>query len=331
MPAEQNAAGLGVRARVALAEHRFAAALATGEQLRGLLPDKSSATQIIGDARLELGDVDAAAAAYAELARAADDTVATTSRLGRLDLVRGRLDDASRHLADGLAIAERDVFEAPDVVVWFRVQLGELAFKRGRWDEAERHYRAALAVAPEHWSALEHLAELEGARGDDADAVALYQRVLRRTPRAEVWQALGDLHAFMRRPSDAATCYARALADYRASVARGEVLYVHHLAGFFSDSQDDAAEAVAWARRDLELRHTIFAWDALAWALYRHGDLTEALAAAERSLATGVADPHLLYHAAMIHMSAGDLAAGRALLTRCAEVNPRFAAFHAHR
>jgi hypothetical protein len=108
-------------------------------------------------------------------------------------------------------------------------------------------------------------------------------------------------------------------------------LYVHHLAGFYADSKEDPAAALKWAQRDLELRQSAYAWDALAWAQYRHGNIEDAQRSAASALVDGLADPHVLYHAAMINISAGKIGDGQALLKRSAMVNPRFNAFHAHR
>ena len=107
--------------------------------------------------------------------------------------------------------------------------------------------------------------------------------------------------------------------------------FYHHLAGFYADSKEDAAQAVEWARKDLALRRSIYAHDALAWALYKKGDAAEAAAESAKALATGTRDPHLLYHAGMIRMASGDIAGGKAAMQQAAAVNPRFNTFHVHR
>jgi hypothetical protein len=67
------------------------------------------------------------------------------------------------------------------------------------------------------------------------------------------------------------------------NAAAGNAHYFHHLAGFFSDTEEDpVVEAPKWARRDLELRHSIAAEDAFAWALYRGGDFAHAAEVSEK-------------------------------------------------
>ena len=189
----------------------------------------------------------------------------------------------------------------------------------------------ALKLAPEYWAALEHMAELRGAQGRDEEAVALFTKAAEATSRPELWQSLGDFHLFKRRTNEAKAAHERALAGYRVSIDRGETLYVHHLAGFYSDSQENAEEAVKWARRDLESRKSGYAWDTLAWALSKSGDSAAALDASRKAISTGIADPHVLQHAGLILLGAGEVPAGQRVLKQCAEINPHFTGFHVHR
>ena len=184
---------------------------------------------------------------------------------------------------------------------------------------------------PDNLLALEHLAELRAAQGRYVEAIDLYGGVLGRSSRPEFQQALGDVYAFMGKASDAKLWHDRALAAYLKSTREGHVHYYHHLAGFYSDSEPDPTLALEWSRKDLELRQSIYAYDALAWALYRAGQFIAAKDTMKKALATGTEDAHLLYHAAMIDSEAGDLVSGRTLLRRLVQVNPRYNTFHVHR
>ncbi len=331
VPAEQNHAALALAARVAMTMHRFSEAKKHAEKLLELQPKKAQPHQLLGDACLELGDIERAESAFAEVLKITGDSIATEARLARVALLRGKLEEAREHYEGAVNLA-RDPAEAGiDTLAWCLLRSGELAFRTGNFAEAEKQYGEALKLAPEHWSSLEHLAELRAAQGKDAEAVDLFTRAIKSADRAELWQALGDCHAFFKRSTEAKAAHERALAGYMASIERGEILYIHHLAGFFSDSQENSVEAVKWARKDLEMRQTGAAHDALAWALYKQGDLSGAKEASRAALKTGTADSHLLYHAAMIHISAGEIEEGQRLLRKCAEVNPQFNSFHVHR
>ena len=127
------------------------------------------------------------------------------------------------------------------------------------------------------------------------------------------------------------TLHDAALAGYLASAARREVHYYHHLAGFYADARQDGAEAVKWARKDIELRDNFMTQDALAWALYRDGQFPAALEVIKKTLVSGVKDPHVLFHAAMIHMAAGQIGEGKRLLQTVSQMNPGYENFHVHR
>jgi tetratricopeptide (TPR) repeat protein len=329
VPEDLNPGGLASAAQTAMAGHRFAESRDLAKRLAKVTPAKPFPTQLLGDALLELGDLDEAANAFKQLEELAGSGVATESRSARLAWMRGKLDEARDHFASTLALAREQ--DDPETLVWALVQNGEHAFRRGKLDDAEKYYVEALKKAPEYWAALEHMAELRGAQGKDEETITLFTKAAESSSRPEIWQALGDFHLFKRRSEEAKAAHDKALAGYQASIERGETLYVHHLAGFYSDSRENPEEAVKWARRDLEARQGAYAWDSLAWALSKSGDSTGALEAARKAIATGLADPHVLQHAGLIFLGAGEVPEGQRLLKRCAEVNPHFAGFHIHR
>jgi tetratricopeptide (TPR) repeat protein len=329
--ADLNPGGLSLRGRAELAAHRFAAARDTAAALETLTPGRIGPVLLRADALLELGKYAEAEKAIAEAARLDefDDGIALT-RQARLDLVYGRLQSAGERLADAWWRAKNQLGNE-ETAAWCAVQSGELAFRQGQWERAEWWYDAARAALPAWYAIEDHFAELRAAQGRFEEAVSLYEKLVARVRRPELFQALGDVQVFAGKPELAQPWFAKARTLYTRSAERDDVLYLHHGSGFFADSVNEAETAVAWARKDLEQRQTIQAWDALAWAEYRAGHLKEAAPALEQALATGAKDPHLLYHASMIRMSGGDLAGGKAALREAVAINPRYNTFHAHR
>jgi hypothetical protein len=53
------------------------------------------------------------------------------------------------------------------------------------------------------------------------------------------------------------------------------------------------------------VRRDVYGHDALAWALFKAGDLAEASREATAALALGTPDPRLAYHAALIFEAGG--------------------------
>ena len=328
-PAKSNPGGLGASARVALAEHRFAEARSMAEQFAQLAPGKVAPLIILADALLELGDFSGAEKAIAQMEEQNAPALLTEARRARLCRLAGKTDEAIEHYeeARSAALESRQDYW----VSWANVQLGEVEFARGDWDKAEVHYRAALAKQPTWWVAQEHLAELRAAQERDDEALEIYEQLVRIVPRPELLQAVGDLHLFRLRPTVAKPWHDRALAAYKKTTTDGSVAMYHHLAGFYCDSQPNAAEAVKWARKDLALRDTAATRDALAWALYRAKDFPGAQAEIEKALAASSGNPHVLQHAGLIRISAGDLDAGQEALRQVLRINPKFESFHVHR
>ena len=213
---------------------------------------------------------------------------------------------------------------------WVELQRGLLDLSHGRFAETEVHYHRAAEAYSGYWLIDEHMAELLGAQGKFDQAVMLYEAVEGRLPKPELQQAIGELYTLMDKPGQAQPWLDKALAAYGESVQGGDVHYYHHLSDFYADVRENGTEAVKWARKDLELRQNFAAEDALAWALYRSGDFTEALDLVEKALSSGVRDARLLYHAAMIHLAAGRSEASKQLLEEAVQINPHHENFHVH-
>jgi tetratricopeptide (TPR) repeat protein len=331
VPAEINTGGLALLARVQLGFHQFAAARDTARHFRELAPDKTIGFAVLGDALLELGDYREAAAAYKELARREQGGIDSETRLARLALIRGDLEGAREHFGSALARSRQLSPPSPQVVAWCCVQLGQFYFGRGDWTNAEKQYQAALEAMPDYYAALDHIAELRAAQEKHAEAIKLYEKIIARLSRPEFCQALGDLYLFVGKTDQAKPWHERALAGYLKSAEQEDARYFHHLAGFYCDSAENSGEALKWARKDLQIRHSVFAHDALAWALFRNGQFGDAAAEMKTALAENTKDAHLFFHASMIFSANGDLARGKEFLRRVAEINPRYNSFHEHR
>lgn len=315
-----------LQASLDLRQHRVSAARAS-LRMAPSLSENSDAQLLAGDIDLQHGQYDSAKRAY-DAALAEAPTWTARARLAFLAAQRGDAAGADRLYAeagDDLTAKEMRAY------AWLELQRGQLQLRRGRYDEAEVHYRTARRAYSGYWLVDEYTAELMGATRRLDAAVDLYQRAIARAPRPDLLQQLGDLYVFMGRPADARRWHDRALEGYLASYRRGEAQYLHHLAGYYADVALDGGEAVRFAREDYALRPHYATEDALAWALYRSGNIQEAVEVADGALSAGVVDAHLYYHAAIINIAAGRAHAGRALTAALADLNPRYGDFHVHR
>jgi len=242
-----------------------------------------------------------------------------------------RLGDTAR--ADRLYLEAEDELTAKEMrsFAWVELQRGVLDLAHGRHDDAEAHYARAGRAYSGWWQVDEHRAELLAAQGDFESAAALYETIVAVVPRPELQQALGQLYVLMARPGRARSRFVQARAGYLDSVRRGGVHYFHHLADFYAEAMPDGAKAVDWARRDLALRENFATQAALAWALLRNGQATEAAGWMARALASGVPDAHLYAQASAVFAAAGHAAQAASCLDRARAINPHVGRFHIHR
>jgi Flp pilus assembly protein TadD len=78
------------------------------------------------------------------------------------------------------------------------------------------------------------------------------------------------------------------------------------------------------ARKEFEVRHDIYTWDALAWALYKNGKYQEASDAIDHALRPGAHDALLWFHAGMISGRLGQTTEAKDRLQTAININPHF-------
>jgi tetratricopeptide (TPR) repeat protein len=312
-----------------LGQHRFREALVVADRAVAQRPDAPEAHALRGDACLELGDLAEAEAAFKRM-HALRPGLLSHARLANLSFVRGEAPAAIEQYEAALRAGEQ-AGAAPALRTWCLVRLGEVHFRTGKWDGAQRRYASAAALQPDDVALLDHLAELQAARGEYGDAIATYEQVVARSPRPEFFHALGDVCARARKPNDAQRWHEQALAGYLRAAAAGNAGYYHHLADFYCEVRPDGAEALKWATKDLALRRTTASLAALARAHYVAGDDAAAAAAMDEALARPTADFHVLSDATLIYARAARPADALACRERTIKANPKFNAFHVHR
>jgi tetratricopeptide (TPR) repeat protein len=214
---------------------------------------------------------------------------------------------------------------------WIELQRGVLDLSRGDYEKARSHYERADRAYSGHWLTQEHMAELAGAEEKFDEAERRYREVVERVPRPDFQQALGELYLSMGKTTEAKRYLEAARDAFLKSAERGEVHYYHHLADFYADVEENGPAAVKWARKDLELRRNFSTLAALAWALYRAQQFSEALQLITEALSSGAQDARLFRTAGMIYTAASSNGKGAWYLEKAAELNPNLNNFHVHR
>ena len=313
-----NAEALTGRGALALARHRFAEALDWGERARAAGPYHAPAHGVVVDALVELGrDAEAVAAAQAMV-----DLRPDLASFARVSYVRELHGDRAGAIQAMEQAAEAGSARAENVA-WTQTQLGNLRFDGGDLDGAARHFAHALAVLPGYPYGLAGQGRVAAARGDFERAIALYDEAVVRLPATEFVIALGDLYRAAGRPEEAAAQDALVDAMRRLQAENGVDTDLE-MALFDADRNRDPAGTVARAREQVAQRPSVVAYDVLAWALFRSGDLNEAREASRQALRLGTQDAVMHFHAGMIEAALGDRAAAATHLQTALDLNPHF-------
>jgi tetratricopeptide (TPR) repeat protein len=277
---------------VHLSRHLFREALDVAKRARDARPEDAWNYGVMGDALLELGEYDEAFRAFDTMAtlRPNADAYARVSYAREL---RGDLDgalDVMQMAADATSGHDREA------KAWYTAHVGELRLRQGRLADAEREYRRAAFYFPDYPHAMTGLGKVKAARGDSSGALEIFKAQLERTPTLDLAARVGDLLA-SRGDAAGAEHYYRLAEDLAGPAA---VQTEANLALFLAEHDRRLADAVRIAQDVSRVRHDIFTEDALAWTLFKRGDLQGARAASTRALRTGTRDERIVKHAEAI-------------------------------
>ena len=274
-----------------------------------------------------MGEYDKAGVAYGRLTprdmtlspRAA---YARDSRLSYLRFVAGDTTGAIGLMKT--AVTEGVEAQLPsENLAWLYYELGEYFTQAGDPASADSAYITALNTHPGDYRSLAALAKLRANNGRYAEAIELYQKAIAVVPMPIFIAELGDLYARTGNREEAKKQYA--LVEYIGLLGHiNQVLHNRDLALFYADHDMKLTEALDIAKKELEVRHDVYTWDALAWVLLKNGKLTEASDASKKALQYGTQDSLLLFHAGMIAEALGQRDQARSELKEALRINPHF-------
>jgi tetratricopeptide (TPR) repeat protein len=301
--------------------HAFEEAAIQAAKAVELDPSDSHAYGILGDAYLEVGKYAEAQQAYERMIQLQGDLY-SYSRLSGLKSLKGDTHGAMADLEQAIE-AGRAHSRPSESIAWALWQLGNEHFALGHLPEAESKYLQALNTFPNYYRASAGLAQVRAAQQRYAEAIALYQKAIAVIPLPDYAAALGDVYAKMGRVEDAQKQYDLvAYIGYLNTLNR--VLYNRELAYFYADHDIELQEALDLAKKELEVRRDIYAYDVLAWTLHKNGNPHEALAAMTEALKMETKDARLFFHAGMIYHHLGEPDRAREYLQRALATNPYF-------
>lgn len=189
---------------------------------------------------------------------------------------------------------------------WLLLQRGKLDHDRGALESSLRWYRLADSSYPGYWRTKYALAKNFRDQGIWEQALDLGEELVAIDPRPEFQDLLAEVYHQVGRTEEARVLQSHARAVYLETSARGNNMYVHHLAQMCLDEIDEPCEGLRWAAMDYKERPNSECHLLLAWAHYRAGHTERSRIIAVRALASGMLRPEALKRAAEIMESAGD-------------------------
>ena len=318
------APAMRLQALVMMNAHRFSEARAQARALLDRDPADVLSWATLSDAELELGNVEGATEAAQQMLDR-KPCLASYGRAAHLAWLKG--DRAGSKRLYRAAIQAGQQLRDPEPRVWMLVQAAWVFWHEGDYAGARAGFGLALEQLPDYVPALEGLgrtqlsaaAQRPGKEGaaEYREAIGVLLRALAQHPLAETAWWLGDAYAAVGDSPRASAAYARVEALAERADPRT-------LSLFYATQARKHRAALRLAKRAFRERQDHYAKDALAFALYRNGELEQAKSLARELLAANVPDARLLYHAGLILHDAGDAAQGGEAMRRALALNPRF-------
>ena len=315
-------------AEVCMGEHRFSDAVTYAQKALSLGSGDLSPFAIVGDANADMGEYERAAIAYSRLdvsgESAADphNVYVRDSRTSYLKFVSGDTRGAIRLMQSAVAAGTEARLPAENLA-WLYYELGEYESQAGDVAAANSAYLTALTIHPGDYRAMAGLGKLRGNQGRYGEAIKLYQSAVAVVPMPMFVAELGDMYTRAGNSAEAKKQYQ--LVEYIGLLGHiNQVLHNRDLALFYADHDTKLDEALTLAHKEFEVRHDIYTWDALAWALYKNGKYQEASDAMQNALRPGARDALLFFHAGMIASRLGQTSQAKERLQTALSINPHF-------
>lgn len=302
----QNLENLKMLAAVRLMQQNWRGAEETARLIEGVNDDDLAVNRILGAAYTGMQDYAGAVAAFKDA-----DAEAPLAAQPLAMLVSAYIRDKRAAEAETMlrAMVEKDGknYEA-------RLLLGQVLQALGRSSEIEGELKAAIASAPERSEAVELLYRLYRATNRDAEAGAVIDASVQRAPANDgfkIFQA--DYLISAGRPADAIAVY-----DDVLKRRPKDLLAANNFASLTLEQAPDAAAKARALQvaRVLENSENPFFLDTLGWAKFQNGDLDGAIAAIEKAVAALPNFAEARYHLGAALLAKGEIDRARSELEK---------------
>ncbi len=309
---------LDLRGLVLLNGHKFDEARSLALQITTHSPEDPMAWGTLSDAYLEMGRYDEASDAAQKMVDLKPN-LPSYSRASHLQWLRGDVTSAKETVRRALDSGRAGKTD-PEPGAWVFVQAAMMFWSEGDFDGAEAGFDKALERISDYAPANVGKGRVAMSKGDPRRAAELFERAWKVSPLVETAWLLGDAREAAGDAKGSAEAYALVVREGRRTDPRT-------LSLFLSTRNTSAAEneeALKLAREEYEVRKDVVTEDALAWALYRTGKLSDAKASITKARRLGTPDARLMFHEGAIRMASGEGAKGAELIKAALKKNPAF-------
>ena len=270
--------------------HRFTEAEPIARELvkaRGLAFDFG----LLGDVLMEQGKLKEAIEAYQKMMDQKPNAQAY-SRAAHIRWLRGDVTGAEE-LA--MMAARSGSPQDREATAWSYSRLAFYELQQGKMNQAKAALGAALQWQPEYAPALLIKGKILMSEGDFTQAVATLKRAAELNPLTEYHWALADALRANGSESEAQGIEAKISQDDPRT-----------LSIFYATRNVNQAKALSLSSEELKLRQDVYTWDALAWANFAAGNLSEAEASIKNALAEKTPEARFFLHAGVINARLGN-------------------------
>jgi len=313
-----NYEAMRLRSEIEMERHGFAQVAEYSEELTKIAPEDPWNWGTLGDARMELGQYEAASKAYEKML-ALRPNQASYNRVAYHRFVTG----AAKEAIGLMNLAVNAGGWAPENTAWCLVELGNMYFKTGQIESAEQAYSAALNLFVGYHSANRGLGRVKAAQGKLPEAIGRFKLAQASVPLPDYAAALHALYLQTGKPEEAKKQIELIDIVDRLAQASGEKTN-RNLAMIYADQGRRLDRALELIEAELKVRQDVYTYDALAWVLYKSKRYEEAQLAMDRALKTGTREPGFYYHAGMIAAALEWKPDAMKLLERALALNRKF-------
>lgn len=287
------------QAWIHLGQHRFQKAYELAKALVKETPDDVQAYGLLADAAVETGRYAEAEVAVQWMLDIRPGNVPAFTRAAHLREMFGDEEGAIELMQK--AYQRTQETESEDRA-WILTHIGHLQTQRGRFDDADRALTGALKLFPDYHYALARLAHLRTLQGRHADAAKL---MLRRFELADHPENQFDLAMAQRAAGQHKQAQRSLVAFEKAALQEsdGEDNANHELVAYYLDVARKPIVALRIAQAELSRRQDWRTRLALAQALQRTGNPTEAAQVIAPAIELGVRDASLWLTASEIALA----------------------------